>query len=163
MLAYVVEGKFISDQINHNWLFSPCSFQAYLLADQGYDVWMCNARGNIYSRNHTTLNPDTDSKFWDFSWHEIGIYDIPATVDHILQRTNKNVLYYVGHSQGTTVFYVLTSIKPEYNSKFKAFVHLAPVAFMNHLTSPIFRVSAPFEPTGKVCIKNIFSHSNILQ
>ena len=39
----------------------------YTLADAGYDVWLGNVRGNTYGRRHVSLNPDTDSKFWDFS------------------------------------------------------------------------------------------------
>jgi len=33
---------------------------AYVLAKSGYDVWLGNNRGNIYSRKHQTLNPDED-------------------------------------------------------------------------------------------------------
>lgn len=31
---------------------------AYVLTDLGYDVWISNTRGNIYSREHEHLDPD---------------------------------------------------------------------------------------------------------
>lgn len=88
--------------------FGRNSSAAYKFSDAGFDVWIGNARGNTYSRRHITLSPN-DPKFWDFSWHEIGIYDIPATIDYILQQTNQTKLSYVGHSQGVTAMYVTHS------------------------------------------------------
>lgn len=38
---------------------------AFILADQGYDVWLGNARGNLYSKAHVTYNVDSPA-FWNF-------------------------------------------------------------------------------------------------
>lgn len=99
---------------------------AYKFADAGYDVWIANARGNTYSRQHITMHPN-DPQFWDFSWHEIGVYDIPATIDYILKYTNQTKLSYVGHSQGVTCFYVTMSELPEYNDK----IHIGKIEFLS--------------------------------
>lgn len=54
----------------------------YLLADECYDVWLGNARGNTYSRRHVIFDPDQDKEaFWSFSWNEMGQYDLPANFD----------------------------------------------------------------------------------
>ncbi|PNF32785.1 Lipase 3 [Cryptotermes secundus] len=115
---------------------------AYILADLGYDVWLGNCRGNTYSRAHVTLSTD-DPEFWNFSFHEMGVHDLPAEIDWILNITNHKKLFYVGHSMGTTMFYVLTTMRPEYNDKVQFMVSLAPVAFMGNVKSPI-RLLAPF-------------------
>ncbi|KAJ3630135.1 hypothetical protein MTP99_011345 [Tenebrio molitor] len=126
-----------------DWIITgPTHGLGYLLADEGYDVWMGNGRGNHQSRNHTSLDPDKDSAFWQFSWHEIGAIDVPTMIDHVLEVTGQTSLYHIGHSQGTTTFYVMTSMHPEYNAKVKAHFSLAPVAFMNHMTSPLMHILA---------------------
>lgn len=117
-------------------------FPAFMLADEGYDVWLANHRGNKHSRNHTVLNPDSDSQFWNFSWHEIGVYDLPASIDYILNITSKSKLHYVGMSQGSVVLCVLLSVKPEYNSKIISAIHMAPVVFTSHMKSPFFTYPA---------------------
>ncbi|XP_012062216.1 PREDICTED: lipase 3-like, partial [Atta cephalotes] len=38
---------------------------AFVLADAGYDVWLGNARGNVYSRKHK-LSTIRKELYWDF-------------------------------------------------------------------------------------------------
>ncbi|CAH0699452.1 unnamed protein product [Spodoptera exigua] len=115
---------------------------AYKLADLGYDVWMGNARGNKHSRKHALFNP-TDERFWDFSWHEIGVYDLSAMIDYALNITQKSSLKYIGFSQGTTTFFVLLSERPEYNDKISVMIALSPVAYISRAKSPVIRLMSP--------------------
>lgn len=114
---------------------------AYILADAGYDVWLGNFRGNTYSRRHATISPESPS-FWQFSWHEMGVKDLPEMIDYVLQQTSQRQLDYIGHSQGTTTFLVMTSTKPEYNIKIRSAHLMAPLAFMSHMRSPLIRTIA---------------------
>ncbi|CAH0386151.1 unnamed protein product [Bemisia tabaci] len=97
-------------------LRGPKSDLSFMLADEGYDIWLPDCRGNMYSQRHVNLTT-ADAAFWDFSWHEMGYYDMPAVVDHILNVTSYKNLVYLGHSMGTTMFYVFASTRPEYNEK----------------------------------------------
>ncbi|CAD7082804.1 unnamed protein product [Hermetia illucens] len=120
---------------------------AYLLAEEGYDVWLGNARGNSFSKDHVKLDPKKKD-FWNFSWHEIGYYDLPAMIDYVLRNTGVSALNYVGHSQGTTSFFVMTSLRPEYNAKIKAMHALAPVAFMGNMDNPLMKILGPIVSKG---------------
>lgn len=37
------------------------------------------------------------------SFDEMAKFDLPATIDFIVEKTGQEKLYYVGHSQGTTI------------------------------------------------------------
>ncbi|XP_050294889.1 lipase member K-like isoform X1 [Anthonomus grandis grandis] len=116
---------------------------AFYLADNGYDVWLGNARGNIYSRGHVSL-PLSSPKYWNFSWHEMATVDLPATLYHISNNTGKpGEIIYIGHSMGTTMSFVLASTLPQVAKNLKLIVSLAPTVFMTHLRSPI-RYLTPF-------------------
>ncbi|XP_053614874.1 lipase 3-like [Plodia interpunctella] len=107
---------------------------AYLLADLGYDVWLGNVRGNPYGRKHITLSPDC-AEFWQFTWDEMGRYDLPATIDYILKETKQEKLAYIAHSQGTTIFFVMASELPEYNDKISVMIALSAVSYLSHTKS----------------------------
>lgn len=76
----------------------------------------------------------------NYSWHEMGVYDLPASIDYILSITKQRRLHYIGHSMGTTMFYVMASSRPQYNLKIQLMISLSPVAYMGHIKSSIFRV-----------------------
>jgi lysosomal acid lipase/cholesteryl ester hydrolase len=81
-------------------------------------------------------------EFWNFSWHEIGQFDLPTMIDFVLEKTKKSKLFYVGFSQGTTVLFVLMSLRPEYNQKIFQAHFLAPSAFIRQNSNLMFRLIA---------------------
>lgn len=86
-----------------------------------------------------------------FSFHEIGVLDLPAFIDYILGETGFEKLTYIGFSQGTTALLVLTSMRPEYNEKIVEANLLAPVAFLKGTDSLLCNIMAYFySPLKKV-------------
>ena len=61
-------GRSKSDVTNYDNLLNE-TISAYVLADNGYDVWLGNYRGNQYSRVHLSMDPDSmwDNDYWHFS------------------------------------------------------------------------------------------------
>ncbi|KAJ8727854.1 hypothetical protein PYW08_016239 [Mythimna loreyi] len=121
-----------------DWIINgPGKGLAYVLADAGYDVWMSNIRGNRYSKDHVWFKTDSEN-YWDFSWHEVALYDVPAVIDYILKIKGKDTkITYIGHSMGTTILFAMLSLRPEYNDILSAGFALAPVVFLSDMKSPL--------------------------
>lgn len=118
--------------INWNWFYF-FYIEAFFLADQCSDIWLTNSRGNRYSRKHITKDPDdAASGFWNFTWTEMGKFDLPASIDYILSETSHSKVRYIGHSEGTTMLLALLSLRPEYNQKISIANLMAPIAFENN-------------------------------
>ena len=79
----------------------------------------------------------------------MGKYDIPAVMTYILSVTGNAKLNYVGHSMGTSMFWVAMITRPELNDKIENMFALAPVSSLAHMRS-VIRHLAPFQSTIQV-------------
>ncbi|XP_012566664.2 gastric triacylglycerol lipase isoform X1 [Hydra vulgaris] len=118
----------------------PQQSLGFILADEGYDVWLGNSRGNTYSSKHINLTTK-NKEFWDFSFDEMAKYDLPASINYVLKKSNKTDLFYVGHSQGTTIGFIAFGENKELATKIRAFIALAPVATVKHIRGAIKTIS----------------------
>ncbi len=102
-----------------------------ILAQENFDVWLPNSRGNMFSNEH--IDPEYDSsklksKFWNFTWHEMAKYDLPAVTEYIKKITNFEKIKWVGHSQGTMQFFLSHAMNPNYmESSFEKFASIGTV------------------------------------
>lgn len=109
---------------------------AFKLANAGYDVWLVNARGTDFSRRHVRPLFQMSINYWDFSYHEMAVYDFPAFLDVILKETGSEKVFYIGYSLGGTVYPVAMSELPRLSSKIYASFLFAPAAFIGHSNHP---------------------------
>ena len=47
---------------------------------------MMNTRGNTFSRQHVKYT-DSQSRYWAFSADQMGLQDLPATIDYLVRTT----------------------------------------------------------------------------
>ncbi|KAJ7324183.1 hypothetical protein JRQ81_017203 [Phrynocephalus forsythii] len=132
-----------------SWVINkPNNSLGFVLADAGFDVWLANNRGSRWCRRHQNFSIDQE-EFWDFSFHEMGMNDLPAIINFILAQTGQEKIFYIGHSQGSTIAFIAFSAMPELAEKIKLFFALAPVASLNHTRSPYPRLAFFADNLGK--------------
>ncbi|XP_015488738.1 lysosomal acid lipase/cholesteryl ester hydrolase-like [Parus major] len=142
--AVFLQHAFLGDATH--WISNlPNNSLGFVLADAGYDVWLGNSRGNTWSLKHKTLKP-SQKEFWQFSFDEMGKYDIPAELNFIMNKTGHKDVYYVGHSEGSTVGFIAFYTYPELAKRVKIFFALGPVTVCSHATSPLVKITNLPEP-----------------
>ncbi|XP_024959736.1 triacylglycerol lipase 2-like [Cynara cardunculus var. scolymus] len=120
-------------------LNTPDESLGFILADNGFDVWIANTRGTNFSRGHTSLSP-SDPEYWDWSWDELVAFDLPASVQFVHDQTGQN-LHYVGHSLGTLIAFSAFS-KDQTLNMLRSAVLLSPIAYLGQMSSTLARAGA---------------------
>ena len=97
--------------------------------------------------SHATLTPD-QKEFWEWSFEEMGTFDIPAIIDFIIEQTGQSKLSYVAHSMGTTQMFIgLSMLNDYYKEKLNLFVALAPPTRISNTQSvPLQMIAATIGP-----------------
>jgi Predicted hydrolases or acyltransferases (alpha/beta hydrolase superfamily) len=90
----------------------------------------------------------------------MGYYDMPATIDYILNITKEAKVYYIGHSMGTTMLFVMASLRPEYNDKIRLGMALAPIAYLRNNRHQLLNTILPSSSRIAVCFNITLSISS---
>ncbi|XP_047159370.1 triacylglycerol lipase 2-like [Vigna umbellata] len=122
------------------WLVnSPDESLGFILADNGFDVWLANVRGTKYSNGHKSLDTN-DQAYWDWSWDELADYDLSAFVQYVYNYTGQT-MHYAGHSLGTLMALAALSQGQGLNMLRSASL-LCPIAHMNQISSLVTKIAA---------------------
>ncbi|VVC43280.1 Alpha/beta hydrolase fold-1,Lipase, eukaryotic,Alpha/Beta hydrolase fold [Cinara cedri] len=116
-----------------------------ILMKNGYDVWLGDFRGNLYSKGHSRFNV-SDPEYWKFSVDEWAFYDVPAMIDFVLSRTygRHDRLYLVTYSLSSAIFLATASARPEYNERVIVSYHLAPFMAFSGIRSALLQFGMRF-------------------
>lgn len=75
--AVLLQHGLFSDSVM--WVTHKEKSLAFVLARNGYDVWLGNNRGSLFSRNNIHYDPIKNYReYHDYSFYELGKYDLPA-------------------------------------------------------------------------------------
>ncbi|KAF7247261.1 Lipase member M [Varanus komodoensis] len=112
----------------------PNNSLGFILADAGFDVWLANNRGNRWCTRHHNFSRNQE-EFWNFSFHEMGMNDVPAIINFVLAKTMQKQIYYIGYSQGSTLGFIAFSAMPQLAQKIKVFFIFGPIHLLKHTKS----------------------------
>ena len=137
------------------WLILEEKSLAKLLCDEGYKVYLPNIRGSKFGKSHLDYEISLNSEYWDFSFDQIAQYDLPAIVDLIKKRDNVDKIDYIGHSQGTLMFFLNYMSNPDYlQNSINKFIGVGTVPNVNNASHFILKIAKLTKILNVIPIKN---------
>ena len=84
---------------------------------------------------------ETNLKFWDYSFETVADYDLPASIDFILEKTKQRKLSYIAYSVAATEMFAGMSTDPDYyKERINLFIAISPIVKTQHIISPTLRM-----------------------
>jgi pimeloyl-ACP methyl ester carboxylesterase len=140
------------------WLILEQDSLAKKLCDEGYTLYLPYMRGTQFSRSHLDYDSTLNSDYWEFSFDQMAEFDLPAVVNYIKQRENVEKIYYIGHSQGTLIFFLAYMNNPEVLEKnIKKFVALGTVPNVNNAPHFLIKLFEKSNILDLIPVKNFLS------
>ena len=87
-------------------------------------------------------------------------YDLPAMLKFVTTKTSQSSLYYIGHSQGTTIGFAEFSTNKALAKMVKTFFALAPVGTIGHTKTPFLTI--PSETSMEIKVSSMIVYITIL-
>ena len=134
---------------------------AYKLAEEyGYTVYLPYVRGTQFSLSHSHYRTGCFSDYWNFSFDEIAKYDLPAFVNYVKQKEGVSKVDYIGHSQGTLIFFLNYMNDPEFMEKnINKFVAVGTVPNVNNAPHPLLQFIQKSKILDFIPFKNMLAFS----
>ena len=140
------------------WLILEQDSLAKKLCDEGFRVYLPYIRGSQFSRSHLDMDSTLNSDYWDFSFDEMAKYDLPAIINHIRQRDNVQKVHYIGHSQGTLIFFLAYMNNPEFlENSVEKFIALGTVPNVNNAPHFLIKLFEKSNILDLIPVKNFLS------
>nr|XP_023023043.1 lipase member J-like isoform X3 [Leptinotarsa decemlineata] len=140
------------------WMLLGHDSLAFVLSRNGYDVWLPTIRGGVKSDQHTTLST-SDPNYWDYSFHEMAVYDMPAVIEYISKITrHRKKIIYIGHSMGATISFVYSNLLRKHATQhLEEIIALSPVIYTKNMEG-IAPLLAPFSRILKIYLNKAGIH-----
>merc|ERR1719486_682376 len=122
-----------------DWVAQPKTSDSlpYMLSDAGFDVWLGNNRGNIFSV-HNDIMDINSVEFWDaIDFDNMAKLDVPAILQYVRKATGASKVHWVGHSQGGAQLIQALALDPSLKDQLSTIALLAPALNVAHMNVPL--------------------------